>query len=35
KVDLTRWPLIAEVEKACMELDAFQKAAPRQQPDAE
>ncbi len=34
KVDLTRWPLIAEVEKACMELEAFQKAAPRQQPDA-
>jgi maleylpyruvate isomerase len=34
KVDLSRWPLIAEVEQACMALEAFQKAAPRQQPDA-
>ena len=34
KVDLTQWPLIMAVEKACMELEAFQKAAPRQQPDA-
>lgn len=34
KVDLTRWPLIAAVEQACMELPAFQEAAPRQQPDA-
>jgi len=34
KVDLTQWPLIAAVEAACMQLDAFQKAAPMQQPDA-
>ena len=34
KVDLSKWPLIMAVEKACMELEAFQKAAPSQQPDA-
>ena len=34
KVDLTRWPLISEVEVACMQLDAFKNAAPMQQPDA-
>jgi maleylpyruvate isomerase len=34
KVDLTKWPQIMAVEKACMELEAFQKAAPDQQPDA-
>ena len=34
KVDLTPWPLIMAVEQACMALDAFQKAAPSQQPDA-
>jgi maleylpyruvate isomerase len=34
KVDLSRWPLIMAVEKACMALEAFQKAAPSQQPDA-
>ncbi len=34
KVDLTKWPLIMGVEKACMALEAFQKAAPSQQPDA-
>ena len=34
KVDLSRWPLIGAVDKACAELDAFQRAAPRQQPDA-
>lgn len=34
KVDLGQWPLIASVEAACMQLDAFQKAAPMQQPDA-
>ena len=33
-VDLTKWPYIMAVEKACMELEAFQKAAPGQQPDA-
>lgn len=34
KIDLTQWPLIAGVEAACMQLQAFQKAAPMQQPDA-
>ena len=34
KVDLTKWPLIMAVEKACMELEAFQRAAPGRQPDA-
>ena len=34
KVDLTKWPLIMAVEQACMGLEAFQKAAPGQQPDA-
>ena len=34
KMDLTQWPLIAAVEAACMQLDAFKKAAPMQQPDA-
>jgi hypothetical protein len=27
-VDLTRWPLIAQVEAACMTLPAFANAAP-------
>lgn len=34
KVDLTQWPLISSVEKACMSLESFQRAAPSQQPDA-
>jgi maleylpyruvate isomerase len=34
KVDMNRWPLISAIDKACMELEAFQKAAPSQQPDA-
>ncbi len=34
QVDLARWPLICAVETACMRLEAFQKAAPSQQPDA-
>ncbi|GAB3360164.1 MULTISPECIES: maleylacetoacetate isomerase [Giesbergeria] len=34
KVDLSRWPLIAAIDKACAELDAFQQAAPARQPDA-
>lgn len=33
-VDLSKWPLIMAVEAACMKLEAFQKAAPSQQPDA-
>lgn len=34
KVDLTQWPLISAIDAACMQLAAFQKAAPMQQPDA-
>ncbi len=34
KVDMARWPLISAVDKACGELEAFQKAAPLAQPDA-
>ena len=34
KVDMTQWPLIAGVDAACMQLQAFQKAAPMLQPDA-
>lgn len=34
KVDLSRWPLIAEVNAACEQLDAFRNAAPLLQPDA-
>ncbi len=30
-----RWPRLIEVERACMELDAFVRAAPQNQPDAE
>jgi maleylpyruvate isomerase len=33
-VDLSKWPVIQKIEAACMELDAFKKAAPSQQPDA-
>jgi maleylpyruvate isomerase len=34
KVDMARWPLITAVDAACMALEAFQQAAPAQQPDA-
>lgn len=34
KLDVARWPLIAAVDAACMQLPAFQQAAPLQQPDA-
>jgi len=34
QVDLSRWPLIASVEQACMGMPAFQDAAPSRQPDA-
>ena len=34
KVDMTQWPLITGVDAVCMQLEAFQKAAPMQQPDA-
>jgi len=34
-VDLLRWPKLLEIERACLALDAFSKAAPENQPDAE
>ena len=34
KVDLSRWPLISAIDKACSALPAFQQAAPMAQPDA-
>ncbi|MCA3183026.1 MULTISPECIES: maleylacetoacetate isomerase [unclassified Cupriavidus] len=34
-VDLTPFPTIAQIHANCMELDAFQKAAPGVQPDSE
>jgi maleylpyruvate isomerase len=34
KVDLSQWPLIASIETACLQLDAFKDAAPMQQLDA-
>ncbi|MFT3966177.1 MAG: maleylacetoacetate isomerase [Sphingobium sp.] len=34
-VDLTRWPRLLAIEQACLALDAFAKAAPDKQPDAE
>ena len=34
KLDLSQWPLIASIEAACMQLDAFKNAAPMQQLDA-
>ena len=34
KVDLTPYPLIRAIDKACSELDAFASAAPGAQPDA-
>jgi maleylpyruvate isomerase len=33
-IDVTQWPLIAAVDAACLQLDAFKQAAPMQQPDA-
>ncbi|HUD93032.1 maleylacetoacetate isomerase [Sphingobium sp.] len=33
-VDL-RWPRLAEIEQACLALEAFRRAAPQNQPDAE
>ena len=32
-VDMNRWPLISAIDKACGELEVFQKAAPLVQPD--
>ena len=34
KVDMARWPLISAIDKACGELEAFNKAVPMAQPDA-
>jgi maleylpyruvate isomerase len=34
KVDISRWPRIAAVDRACAELEAFARAAPAAQPDA-
>jgi maleylpyruvate isomerase len=34
KVDLSQWPLIASIETACMQFDAFINSAPAQQLDA-
>jgi len=34
QVDLSRWPLISAIDRACGELDAFRRAAPSAQPDA-
>lgn len=33
--DPARWPRLLEIEAACMKLDAFTRAAPENQPDAE
>lgn len=33
-VDLTRWPILCDVEQACLDLEAFRRAAPNAQPDA-
>ena len=35
KVDLAPFPTIRRIDEACLKLDAFQKAAPENQPDAE
>jgi maleylacetoacetate isomerase len=34
-VDMTQFPVISRIERACNELAAFQAAAPERQPDAE
>ena len=34
KVDLARWPRVQAVDAACAQLEAFRKAAPSAQPDA-
>jgi glutathione S-transferase len=35
KVDLTEFPTIRRIDEECGKLDAFRKAAPQNQPDAE
>jgi maleylpyruvate isomerase len=34
KLDLSRWPTLMLIDRACGELDAFQRATPANQPDA-
>jgi maleylpyruvate isomerase len=34
KVDMTRWPRLLEIDEACLQLEAFRRAAPAAQPDA-
>lgn len=34
KVDISRWPRIASIDRACAEMEAFARAAPVAQPDA-
>jgi maleylpyruvate isomerase len=34
KVDLTRWPRLLDIDAACAELEAFRRASPAAQPDA-
>ena len=34
-VDVSRYPAIAKIYEACMEMEAFRKAEPKSQPDAE
>jgi len=34
KVDISRWPRLADIDRACGELEAFRQAAPAVQPDA-
>jgi len=34
KVDMARWPLLAAIDAACGQLEAFRRAAPAVQPDA-
>jgi maleylpyruvate isomerase len=34
KIDVSRWPIIAAIDAACAEIEAFRLAAPALQPDA-
>lgn len=34
-MDISKWPQIASIEEVCLALDAFQRARPENQPDAE
>jgi maleylacetoacetate isomerase len=35
KCDLTAYPTLVAIDRNCQALDAFQRAAPERQPDAE